>query len=148
LAAAIRRTRRLEDNVDDHQQGADVPTKRDALLAGGLVKSTRPWGWYASIAAGPGFQVKRIHVSPGASLSLQSHVHRAENWVVVLGVAEITLADRVYSLGVGESVFINKGQRHRLANRMATELEIIEVQMGSYLGEDDIVRYEDVYGRN
>ena len=125
-----------------------MTTKSEGLLVGRLEKWIRPWGWYASIDAGPGFQVKRIHVNPGASLSLQSHVHRSENWVVVLGVAEITQADRVYSLGVGDSVFIEKGQRHRLANRMATDLEIIEVQTGSYLGEDDIVRYEDVYGRS
>jgi len=107
----------------------------------------RPWGWYASVEAGPGFQVKRIHVNPGASLSLQSHAHRSENWVVVLGTAEVTQGERMLTLGPGESVFIDKGQKHRLANRTASDLEIIEVQTGSYLGEDDIVRYEDVYGR-
>lgn len=125
-----------------------MSTKSETLLAGRFEKWIRPWGWYASIDAGPGFQVKRIHVNPGASLSLQSHVHRSENWVVVLGLAEVTQAERVYSLGVSESVFIEKGQRHRLANRTTSDLEIIEVQTGSYLGEDDIVRYEDVYGRS
>lgn len=90
---------------------------------------------------------KRIHVNPGASLSLQSHSHRSENWVVVMGEAEVTLEDRVLPLEVGESIFIERGQKHRLANRMASDLQIIEVQTGSYLGEDDIVRYEDIYGR-
>lgn len=107
----------------------------------------RPWGWFDSIEAGPGFQVKRIHVNPGASLSLQSHAHRSENWVVVQGRAEVTQGDRVLTIGPAESVFIAQGQKHRLANRTASDLEIIEVQTGSYLGEDDIVRYEDAYGR-
>lgn len=110
-------------------------------------KVFRPWGWYASVDAGPGFQVKRIHVNPGATLSLQSHAHRSEHWVVVLGVAEVTQGDRVLTLRPGESVFIDQGQRHRLANRTPVDLEIVEVQTGSYLGEDDIVRYEDAYGR-
>jgi mannose-1-phosphate guanylyltransferase / mannose-6-phosphate isomerase len=111
-------------------------------------KVLRPWGWYVSVDSGPGFQVKRIHVKPGASLSLQTHAHRSENWVVVLGVAEVTHGDRVLTLGPSESVFIENGQKHRLANRTGADLEIIEVQTGSYLGEDDIVRYEDVYGRS
>lgn len=128
-------------------QELTLTIKNEGLQIDRIETWIRPWGWYACIDAGPGFQVKRIHVISGACLSLQSHLHRSENWVVVLGVAEVTQDDRVYSLGVGESVFIEKGQRHRLANRMATSLEIIEVQTGSYLGEDDIVRYADIYGR-
>ena len=107
----------------------------------------RPWGWYDSIDAGPRFQVKRIMVKPGASLSLQKHHHRAEHWIVVKGTAEVTNGEQVTLLGENQSTFIPLGQVHRLANPGKVPLEIIEVQSGSYLGEDDIVRYEDSYGR-
>ena len=111
-------------------------------------KVHRPWGWYDSIDSGPRFQVKRIMVKPGASLSLQMHHHRAEHWIVVTGTAEITNGDKVLMLTENQSTYIPLGQVHRLANPGRVPLEIIEVQSGSYLGEDDIVRYEDTYGRN
>ena len=111
-------------------------------------KVHRPWGWYDSIDHGGRFQVKRIMVKPGASLSLQMHHHRAEHWIVVSGTAEVTNGDKVTLLAENQSTFIPLGQTHRLANRGKVPLEIIEVQSGSYLGEDDIVRFEDTYGRN
>jgi mannose-1-phosphate guanylyltransferase/mannose-6-phosphate isomerase len=110
-------------------------------------KVHRPWGWYDSIDQGPRHQVKRILVKPGASLSLQMHHHRAEHWIVVSGTAEVTVGDKVLLLTENQSTYIPLGQVHRLANPGKVPLEIIEVQSGSYLGEDDIVRYEDTYGR-
>ncbi len=110
-------------------------------------KVHRPWGWYDSIDNGPRHQVKRIMVKPGASLSLQMHHHRAEHWIVVSGTAEVTNGDKVILLGENQSTYIPLGQTHRLANPGKVPLEIIEVQSGSYLGEDDIVRFEDTYGR-
>jgi len=111
-------------------------------------KVHRPWGWYDSIDAGPRFQVKRILVKPGASLSLQMHHHRAEHWIVVSGTAEVTVGDKVVLLSENQSTYIPLGQTHRLANPGKVPLEIVEVQSGSYLGEDDIVRFEDTYGRS
>lgn len=111
-------------------------------------KVSRPWGWYDSVDEGERFKVKRIQVKPGASLSLQMHHHRAEHWIVVKGTAEITNGDQVLLLTENQSTYIPQGQTHRLANPGKTPLEIIEVQSGSYLGEDDIVRFEDTYGRN
>lgn len=110
-------------------------------------KVHRPWGWYDSIDGGERFQVKRIVVNPGAQLSLQMHHHRAEHWIVVKGTAEVTTGDRTFLLAENESTFIPLGHTHRLANPGKVPLEIIEVQSGSYLGEDDIVRLEDTYGR-
>jgi mannose-1-phosphate guanylyltransferase/mannose-6-phosphate isomerase len=97
---------------------------------------------------GERFKVKRIQVKPGASLSLQMHHYRAEHWIVVKGIAEITNGDKVIMLTENQSTYIPQGQTHRLANPGNTPLEIIEVQSGSYLGEDDIVRFEDTYGRS
>jgi mannose-1-phosphate guanylyltransferase / mannose-6-phosphate isomerase len=111
-------------------------------------KVHRPWGWYDSIDHGPRFQVKRIMVKPGASLSLQMHHHRAEHWIVVSGTAEVTNGEQVTILSENQSTYIPLGQTHRLANPGKVPLEIIEVQSGSYLGEDDIVRFEDTYGRS
>jgi mannose-1-phosphate guanylyltransferase/mannose-6-phosphate isomerase len=111
-------------------------------------KVHRPWGWYDSIDQGPRFQVKRIMVKPGASLSLQMHHHRAEHWIVVSGTAEVTNGDQTIMLSENQSTYIPLGQVHRLANPGKVPLEIIEVQSGSYLGEDDIVRFEDSYGRS
>jgi len=111
-------------------------------------KVARPWGWYDSVDEGERFKVKRIQVKPGASLSLQMHHHRAEHWIVVKGTAEITNGDQVITLQENQSTFIPQGQTHRLANPGVEPLEIIEVQSGSYLGEDDIVRFEDTYGRS
>jgi len=110
-------------------------------------KVHRPWGWYDSIDLGDRFQVKRIMVKPGAALSLQKHHHRAEHWIVVSGTAEVTNGEQVILLSENQSTYIPLGQVHRLANPGKVPLEIIEVQSGSYLGEDDIVRFEDTYGR-
>jgi mannose-1-phosphate guanylyltransferase/mannose-6-phosphate isomerase len=110
-------------------------------------KVHRPWGWYDSVDSGARFQVKRILVKPGASLSLQMHHHRAEHWIVVSGTAEVTCGERKIMLTENQSTYIPLGEVHRLANPGRVPLEIIEVQSGSYLGEDDIVRFEDTYGR-
>ena len=110
-------------------------------------KVHRPWGWYDSVDEGARFKVKRIQVKPGASLSLQKHHHRAEHWIVVTGTAEVTCGDKKILLGENQSTYIPLGEVHRLANPGKVPLEIIEVQSGAYLGEDDIVRFEDSYGR-
>ena len=107
----------------------------------------RPWGWYQRIDIGPRFQVKRIMVKPGARLSLQKHIHRAEHWVVVRGTAEVTVDESVWLMQENEAVYLPLGCVHRLANPGKIPLEIIEVQVGSYTGEDDIIRIKDVYGR-
>ena len=110
-------------------------------------KVYRPWGWYDSIDSGARFQVKRIVVSPGASLSLQMHHHRAEHWIVVSGTAMVTRGEETFMVSENESTYIPLGTKHRLENPGKVPLEMIEVQSGSYLGEDDIVRYADIYGR-
>ncbi len=110
-------------------------------------RAHRPWGYYESIDAGDRFQVKRIVVIPGGMLSLQKHKHRAEHWVVVRGTAEVTIDDKTRSVHENESIYIPIGSVHRLANQGRIPLELIEVQTGSYLGEDDIIRLEDVYKR-
>jgi mannose-1-phosphate guanylyltransferase/mannose-6-phosphate isomerase len=107
----------------------------------------RPWGSYDSIENGPRFQVKRLSVKPGASMSLQLHHHRAEHWIVVAGTARITRGDEVFMLEENQSTYIPLGVKHRIENPGKIPLHIIEIQSGSYLGEDDIVRFEDVYGR-
>ena len=110
-------------------------------------KVYRPWGWYDSIEAGEHFQVKRLHVKPGAKLSLQMHHKRSEHWVVVSGTATATNGEEILILTEGESTYIPIGVTHSLENKTNEQLEIIEVQSGTYLGEDDIVRFEDIYGR-
>jgi mannose-1-phosphate guanylyltransferase/mannose-6-phosphate isomerase len=107
----------------------------------------RPWGMYDSLENGDRFQVKRIVVKPGAALSLQMHHHRAEHWIVVKGVAEVTCDDKVFLLAENQSTYLPLGSKHRLRNPGKVPVELIEVQSGSYLGEDDIVRFDDVYGR-
>lgn len=107
----------------------------------------RPWGTYTVLEEGPGFKIKRIEVKPTASLSLQMHHHRSEHWVVVQGTASVVNGDREITVETNESTFIPAGNKHRLANRTAEPLVIIEVQSGPYLGEDDIVRFDDQYGR-
>ena len=111
-------------------------------------KVYRPWGWYDSIDSGPRFQVKRIVVKPGAALSLQMHHHRAEHWVVVTGTAKVTRGDETFIVSENQSTYIPLGVKHRLENPGKVPLEMIEVQSGAYLGEDDIVRFEDTYGRS
>ena len=107
----------------------------------------RPWGSYDSVDEGDRFQVKRIVVNPGAQLSLQMHHHRAEHWIVVQGTARVTRGDETFLLGENESTYIPVGTTHRLENPGKLPLHLIEVQSGAYLGEDDIVRFEDTYGR-
>jgi mannose-1-phosphate guanylyltransferase/mannose-1-phosphate guanylyltransferase/mannose-6-phosphate isomerase len=107
----------------------------------------RPWGWYETLCLGDRFQVKRIMVKPGGILSLQSHVHRAEHWVVVAGTARVTVGEEVKLLTENQSVYVPLGAVHRMENPGRLPMYLIEVQTGSYLGEDDIVRYEDVYNR-
>ena len=139
--------------VADKTRSQDVKHIVAALQKSGREEHTlhrkvhRPWGWYDSIDEAERFKVKRIMVKPGASLSLQKHHHRAEHWIVVKGTAEITNGDKVLLLTENQSTYIPLGEVHRLANPGTLPLEIIEVQSGSYLGEDDIVRYEDTYGR-
>jgi mannose-1-phosphate guanylyltransferase/mannose-6-phosphate isomerase len=108
---------------------------------------SRPWGAYEGVVDGERFQVKLISVAPGASLSLQMHHHRAEHWVVVKGTARVTCGDEIFLLTENQSTYIPIGEKHRLENPGTVPLEIIEVQSGGYLGEDDIVRFEDRYGR-
>ena len=107
----------------------------------------RPWGYYETLLLGERFQVKQIVVKPGAALSLQSHMHRAEHWVVVSGTAHVTVDDEVSMLTENQSVYIPLGAVHRLENPGKIPMHLIEVQSGAYLKEDDIIRYEDVYGR-
>lgn len=139
--------------VADRARAQDVKHVVARLKAGGREEATtprkvfRPWGWYDSLERGPGFKVKRLSVNRGASLSLQMHHHRAEHWVVVTGTAHVTNGDREFDLAVNESTYIPIGTRHRLENQTDAPLEIIEVQTGDYLGEDDIVRFEDRYAR-
>ena len=111
-------------------------------------KVYRPWGWYDGVDSGERFQVKRIGVKPGAALSLQMHHHRAEHWIVVSGTARVTRGDEVFLVSENQSTYIPLGVRHRLENPGKVTLEMIEVQSGSYLGEDDIIRFEDTYGRS
>jgi mannose-1-phosphate guanylyltransferase/mannose-6-phosphate isomerase len=111
-------------------------------------KVYRPWGWYDGVDSGQRFQVKRIGVKPGASLSLQMHHHRAEHWIVVSGTAKVTKGEEVFLVTENQSTYIPLGVTHRLENPGVVPLEMIEVQSGSYLGEDDIVRFEDTYGRS
>lgn len=139
--------------VIDRAHSQDVKHIVSQLNAAGRSEPTlhrqvhRPWGWYDSVDSGSRFQVKRIMVKPGATLSLQMHHHRAEHWIVVSGTAEVTNGDQVVLLTENQSTYIPLGTVHRLSNPGKVPLEIIEVQSGSYLGEDDIVRFEDTYGR-
>lgn len=140
LVAHMNETQHVKKIVDS--------LKREGRPEGELHRKVfRPWGWYDGVDSGERFQVKRIVVKPGAALSLQMHHHRAEHWIVVRGTAEVTRGDTSYLVSENESTFIPLGTRHRLQNPGCVPLEMIEVQSGSYLGEDDIVRFEDVYGR-
>ena len=139
--------------VASQDQAQDVKSVVNYLKEDGREERTlhrkvyRPWGYYEGVDAGPAFQVKRISVNPGASLSLQLHHHRAEHWVVVNGVATVTIGEETFELSKNQSCYIPAETQHRLQNLTESELEIIEVQSGSYLGEDDIVRFDDNYGR-
>ena len=140
----------LVANRKNAEEVKDVVAKLEATKHTQAVmhrKVARPWGWYDSIDMGDRFQVKRIGVKPGASLSLQMHHHRAEHWIVVKGTAEVTCGSKTFLLSENQSTYIPIGETHRLKNPGMVDLEIIEIQSGSYLGEDDIVRFEDTYGR-
>jgi len=139
--------------VADMSRAQDVKKAVEVLKAKGADQATafpkdhRPWGWFESLATGDRFQVKRIHVHPQASLSLQSHHHRAEHWIVVSGTAEVTIDDKVQLISENQSIYIPLGAKHRLRNPGKMAMVLIEVQTGGYLGEDDIIRYEDGYAR-
>jgi len=136
-----------KDRVQDVKKIVEILNAEQRSEAKVHRKVYRPWGFYDSIDQGERFQVKRIVVSPGAELSLQMHHHRAEHWIVVSGTAKVTKGDDVFLLGENESTYIPLGIKHRLENPGTIDLEMIEVQSGTYLGEDDIVRFEDTYGR-
>lgn len=108
----------------------------------------RPWGTYEILSKGPKYKVKKITVFPGAKLSLQSHKHRAEHWVVVKGIGSVVKGEKEMTVGENESIYVPISEKHRLSNSGNENLEIIEVQTGDYLEEDDIVRYDDIYHRN
>lgn len=129
------------------KKAVDTLKAREAKQAVQLPVDYRPWGWFETLILSDRFHVKRIHVHAGAALSLQSHEHRSEHWVIVEGEARVTVDDAVRSLGENQSIYIPVGARHRLENPGPRPMVLIEVQTGSYLGEDDIVRYEDRYAR-
>jgi mannose-1-phosphate guanylyltransferase/mannose-6-phosphate isomerase len=135
------------NRAQDVKQAVAVLKHTKARQAEHFPRDHRPWGWFETLALSDRFQVKRIVVKPGAALSLQSHVHRAEHWIVVCGTARVTVGDRVSLVSENQSVFIPLGEKHRLENPGKLPMVLIEVQTGAYLGEDDIVRYEDVYAR-
>jgi mannose-1-phosphate guanylyltransferase/mannose-6-phosphate isomerase len=136
-----------KDRAQDVKQAVEALKAQGAKQAETLPRDYRPWGWFESLVVGGRFQVKRIHVHPGAALSLQSHHHRSEHWIVVEGTARVTVDDKVTLLTENQSVYIPLGAVHRMENPGKMPMVLIEVQTGSYLGEDDIIRYEDVYAR-
>ena len=137
-----------KDNSQDVKKAVLELKSKNLQQAEQLPKDHRPWGWFESIALSERFQVKKIFVNPGAALSLQSHHHRSEHWIVVEGTAQVTIGEKVSLVGEGESVFVPMGEIHRMENPGKLPMILIEVQTGSYLGEDDIIRYEDLYSRN
>lgn len=133
--------------AQDVKQAVSALKAKSARQAEAFPKDHRPWGWFESLVVGERFQVKRIHVHPGAALSLQSHHHRSEHWIVVEGTAKVTVDDTVQLVSENQSVYVPLGSVHRMENPGKVPMVLIEVQTGSYLGEDDIIRYEDVYAR-
>jgi len=136
-----------KDRAQDVKRAVAALKAQGAKQAETLPRDYRPWGWYESLVVGGRFQVKRIHVHPGASLSLQSHHHRSEHWIVVEGTAKVTVDDDVKLISENQSVYIPLGAVHRMENPGKVPMVLIEVQTGTYLGEDDIVRYDDIYAR-
>lgn len=136
-----------KDRAQDVKKAVATLKEKGAIQAETLPRDFRPWGWFESLVVGGRFQVKRIHVHPGAALSLQSHRHRSEHWIVVEGTAKVTIDEEVKLVGENQSVYIPLGAVHRMENPGKEPMVLIEVQTGSYLGEDDIVRYEDIYAR-
>lgn len=133
--------------AQDVKKAVDALKEKNAAQATNFPKDHRPWGWFESLVIGDRFQVKRIYVHPGAALSLQSHHHRAEHWIVVQGTASVTIDNNIQLVSENQSVFIPLGAKHRMHNPGKVPMVLIEVQTGSYLGEDDIIRYEDIYAR-
>lgn len=133
--------------AQDVKKAVSALKEKNAPQATEFPKDHRPWGWFESLVVGERFQVKRIHVHPGASLSLQCHFHRSEHWIVVEGTARVTIDDREQLVTENQSVYIPLGATHRMENPGKVPMVLIEVQTGTYLGEDDIVRYEDKYAR-
>lgn len=135
--------------AESSRVGQVVARLKEQAVAQAMTASRemRPWGWFETVAGGAGFRVKRITVNPNASISLQSHRHRAEHWVVVSGTATVTLGDDICTLSENQSIYIPVGTKHRLENKSELPIILIEVQTGSYLEEDDIVRYQDQYSR-
>ena len=151
VVAVAMRDAVLVADMEASQQVKDVVEVLKAKQAPQAVdfpRFHRPWGWYETLCLGGRFQVKRIMVKPGGVLSLQSHVHRSEHWVVVAGTARVTVGEEVKLLSENESVYIPLGAVHRMENPGKVDMYLIEVQTGAYLGEDDIVRYEDIYARS
>lgn len=136
-----------KDRAQDVKKAVAALKAKGATQAETLPRDYRPWGWFESLAIGSRFQVKRIVVHPGAALSLQCHHHRAEHWIVVEGTAQVTIGTEVKLVSENQSVYIPLGTKHRMENPGKVPMVLIEVQTGSYLGEDDIIRYEDVYAR-
>ena len=136
-----------KDRAQDIKVVVSELKSKGVLQAETFPKDHRPWGWFESLVVGDRFKVKRIHVLPGAALSLQSHNHRSEHWIVVEGMAKVTVEDSVTVLTEGQSAYIPLGAVHRMANPGKVPMLLIEVQTGAYLGEDDIIRYEDIYAR-
>ncbi|WP_171208114.1 MULTISPECIES: mannose-1-phosphate guanylyltransferase/mannose-6-phosphate isomerase [unclassified Ruegeria] len=136
------------DKAQDVKQAVAALKAKGAKQAEQLPVDHRPWGWFESLVIGDRFQVKRIHVHPGAALSLQSHHHRSEHWIVVEGTAKVTIDEEVKLVSENQSVYIPLGAVHRMENPGKVPMVLIEVQTGAYLGEDDIVRYEDIYARS
>lgn len=137
-----------KDRTQDVKKAVAELKIKKAPQAESFPKDHRPWGWFESLVVGERFQVKRIVVHPGAALSLQSHHHRSEHWIVVQGTAKVTLGDEITLVSENQSVYIPLGAVHRLENPGKLPMVLIEVQTGSYLGEDDITRFEDVYSRD
>lgn len=134
--------------TQDVRQAVVALRAKGAMQADAFTKDHRPWGWFERLAVGTRFQVKRIVVDPGAALSLQSHVHRSEHWIVVEGTARVTVDDDVRLISENESIYVPLGSKHRLENPGRVPMVLIEVQTGAYVGEDDIVRYEDMFARS
>ena len=134
--------------AQDVKKAVELLKSKDIAQAEIFPKDHRPWGWFESLALGDSFQVKRIFINPGSALSLQSHNHRSEHWIVVEGTARVTIDKKVKFVTAGESIYVPLGAVHRMENLTKAPIVLIEVQIGNYLGEDDIIRYEDIYSRS
>ena len=137
-----------KERAQDVKKAVELLKSKDIAQAEIFPKDYRPWGWFECLALGNCFQVKRICVQPGAALSLQSHKHRSEHWIVVKGTAKVTIEDEIKLITEGQSVYVPLGSKHRMENPGEATMMLIEVQIGTYLGEDDIIRYDDVYARS